>query len=263
MKSYFYAAVELIKTGDYGKLWKKVVKVFKLKLYGLVYAFRKKRINGSQMQVVTQNPVAYDSPDHIVPTGTKNDNSTNKIFVIKVDRILKKEFSSQDLGIMDLGCSGGAMVADFRDLGYRAVGLEGSDYSLKHKRAHWSELANKNLFTCDITKEYQVMSDSKPCLFNCVTAWEVMEHIDIKDLLMTFKMIAKHLALGGYLIFSTTDTSDIRDGVELHQTKMTSEEWISWVEANIPELKVSDIGLDEEEYVRQGSNKTLVFKRSQ
>ena len=93
-----------------------------------------------------------------------------------MDKKLGREFDGA-LRMMDLGCSGGQTVADFMKLGWQGVGLEGSDFSLKHPRANWAMLANTNLFTCDITKPYQIKLDSRPAKFHLITAWEVMEHI--------------------------------------------------------------------------------------
>ncbi len=261
--NYILAGLKLIKTKNYNLLFNKIIKILKLQVYSLIYYIKKKNIINAKIEVLTENPVAYKSPDHIVPTGTKNDNNTNKIFVIKINNILKKKFPNHNLSILDLGCAGGSMINDFVNLGYLAVGLEGSDFSLKHKRASWEKLSNKNLFTCDITKDYQIYINGVPHLFNCITAWEVMEHINKKDLYNTFKMINKHLIIGGYFIFSTTHTSDIRNGIELHQTQMKTNEWIDWITTNFPNLKIYNINLNEEEFVRQGTNKTICLIKTQ
>jgi 2-polyprenyl-3-methyl-5-hydroxy-6-metoxy-1,4-benzoquinol methylase len=257
--NYLSAATEMIREKKFRLLVRKVKKVLKLCVYNLIYLLRNKKIADGKLEVLTGSPIALSSPDHLMPTGTKSDNSTNKLFVIKMDRILKSKFSEEVLGILDLGCAGGAMINDFRNLGYHAVGLEGSDYSLINKRAHWPKLAHKNLFTCDITKDYEILVNGRPYLFSCITAWEVMEHINKNDLLNTFELLKKHLRPGGYFIFSTTNTSDMRNGIELHQTQMNTDEWIEWVTKNIPGLNIYDLGFEEEEYVRQGTNKTLVF----
>jgi len=263
IKIYYYllAGLQLIKERKLKDLSKKINKVFKLQIYGLIYNIRKKHIKESKIEVFTQHPIAYESPDHIEPAGTKNDNSTNKIFVIKIDKILKKEQPRKNLSVLDLGCAGGAMISDFKNIGYIAVGLEGSDYSFKNKRAHWKELSNINLFTCDITKDYKININNKHHLFTLITAWEVMEHISENDLYNTFKMIDRHLDFGGYFIFSTTNTSDIRNGIELHQTQMKTQEWITWTQKKFPNLQVCNLGLDNEEFVRQGTNKTICLKK--
>jgi hypothetical protein len=78
------------------------------------------------IELETKNPIAYESPDHLIPWGTSRDNSTNKKFVAHMARLIGKDIRNTTLGALDLGCSGGQLVADFRDLGWAAVGLEGS-----------------------------------------------------------------------------------------------------------------------------------------
>ena len=131
-----------------------------------------------------------------------------------------------------------------------ALGLEGSDFSLKFKRANWATLANKNLFTCDITKPYQVTLDGRPAQFHLITAWEVMEHIATPDLEIVFTQVRKHLAPGGYFIASTTETSDMHEGLELHQTQWTNAQWRAYVEKNFPDLEYVDVGLKIYQFVR-------------
>ena len=96
-------------------------------------------------RVETEFPIAFDSPDHLMPWGTKRDNHSSPSFIqesiahFKMDRSVK---------FMDLGCSGGGLVKEWLTYTNFAIGLEGSDYSLKHKRASWPELYKRNLFTC-------------------------------------------------------------------------------------------------------------------
>ena len=142
------------------------------------------------------------------------------------------------------------MVADFISLNWQGVGIEGSDFSLKHRRANWATLANKNLFTGDITKPFQVLRDGQEMKFHVITAWEVMEHISNQDLKPVFDNIVKHLEPGGYFIASTTETSDIHEGLELHQTQWTNEQWRQWVAKTYPELEYVDVGLKIYQYVR-------------
>jgi SAM-dependent methyltransferase len=101
------------------------------------------------ISLITNYPIAYDSPDHIFPWGTMRDNSSSSDFIEEME----KHFSKQPIKMMDLGCSGGQLVVDFHNRGHLAVGLEGSDYSVKIQRANWPEWYNKILFTCDLTKE--------------------------------------------------------------------------------------------------------------
>lgn len=198
----------------------------------------------------TNHPIAFESPDHIAPKGTAVNNSTNKKFVLHLDEKLCREFPQQTLRVMDLGCAGGQMVIDFMKLGWQGVGMEGSDFSLKHRRANWAEYANKNLFTCDITKPFQVKLEGVPARFHLITSWEVMEHIATPDLSAVFDNITKHLEPGGYFIASTTETSDIHEGLELHQTRWTNAEWRAWLAKHYPQLEYVDVGLVIYQFVR-------------
>src|SRR5262249_52883832 len=142
-------------------------------------------------------PVAYDSPDHRFPTGTRRDNSRNRRFNVKLYQLLGRHmprvgprgawvyWPNIDLKVLDIGCAGGGFVKDCLDDGYLAVGLEGSDYSKKRNRAEWATIPDY-LFTCDVTKDFDVVlrdgGGERRILFDAVTAWEVMEHIAERDL---------------------------------------------------------------------------------
>jgi SAM-dependent methyltransferase len=151
---------------------------------------------------------------------------------------------------MDLGCAGGQMIADFIKLRWQGVGIEGSDFSLKHRRANWATLGNRNLFTSDITKPFQVTLDARPVTFHLITAWEVMEHIATSDLPTVFDNIVKHLEPGGYFLASTTETSDRHEGLELHQTQWDNSQWRAWVEERYPQLEYAHVGLKIYQFVR-------------
>lgn len=251
-------AIRFLLRGEFRRVWREVhVRIYR-PVWEAIFVFaRSGRVSGrseptGQFKVDTQYPVAFESPDHIAPKGTKDNNSTNKKFVLHMDEYLHRELKAgkETLNFMDLGCSGGQLVADFLKLKWRAVGLEGSDFSLKFKRANWATLANKNLFTCDITKPYQVTMDGKPMQFHLITAWEVMEHIATPDLTQVFDQVRKHLAPGGYFIASTTETSDMHEGLELHQTQWTNAQWRAYVEKTFSDLEYVDVGLQPYQFVR-------------
>lgn len=166
-----------------------------------------------------KKPIADDSPDHIQPYGTKN-NSRNIRFNRKLDKLYKKPIS-----ILDLGCAGGAFVKDCIDEGDMAIGLEGSDYSKKNKKAEWTTIPD-SLFTCDITKNFNVYEGKKRFRFNVITAWEVMEHIKEEDLDALIKNIVNHMADDCLVIMSIANFSDIQNGIELHQTQKPKDWWI-------------------------------------
>jgi SAM-dependent methyltransferase len=175
------------------------------------------------ISVITKHSIAYESPDHILPWGTMRDNSTSAEFIAE----LESYFFNQPIKMMDLGCSGGQLVVDFHNRGHLAVGLEGSDYSVKHQRANWPEWHNKILFTCDVTKEYQVTNNNEPFKAQLITAWEVVEHIHPNDLQMFFNQIAKHLAPNGIFLASVSTKADVIDGVVLHQSVFNEDTWFN------------------------------------
>jgi len=173
----------------------------------------------------TEHPIAYDSPDHIIPWGTMRDNSTNEGFIEEITNYFQS-LEKVPFSFMDLGCSGGQLVVDIHNRGNVAVGLEGSDYSVKHQRANWPEHHNKILFTCDVAKPYslEVMGEGK-LLFNMITAWEVIEHIHPDELKMFFKNINDNLFDGGVFAGSISTKIEIIEGVKLHQSVFSETEW--------------------------------------
>ena len=245
------------------EIWMRAYKQF----YELVF-FVKYRVFGhlpqarpEKISLETQHPVAFKSPDHISPWGTMRDNSTNKKFVMLMADRIAKETLGRPLAAMDLGCSGGQLVKDFKDLGWLTVGLEGSDFSLKHRRANWADLAGTNLFTCDVAKPFKVTADEKPIRFNLITMWEVLEHIPTAELPQLFQNITSHLADGGYFIASTTSASDVHDDVELHQTRWTNSQWIQWISENYPELKNVNLELKTYQFVRHNEEQSFLVCR--
>ncbi len=124
----------------------------------------------SSFELKTDHPVAVDSMDHIHACGQSNSRCT--VFIEKIQAWFKPSNAS----VLDLGCAGGGMVHDLLDMGFQAVGLEGSDYSLKHRRHEWP-LISGNLFTCDVTKPFSLLWNGDLYLFDVITAWEFWEHI--------------------------------------------------------------------------------------
>src|SRR5690242_7798922 len=137
-------------TGQFGRIWNEVhVRIYRA-VWAVLWRFempaRKRQVNRDTFERKTDFPVAFESPDHIAPKGTIDNNSTNKKFILYMDTKLHNEFGENaKLRMMDIGCSGGQTVADFMSLGWGSVGLEGSDASLKQRRANWAHLANTNL----------------------------------------------------------------------------------------------------------------------
>lgn len=181
--------------------------------------------NNMNIEIISNNRLAYDSPDHIEPHGTKNDNYTN----LDLIKELESEFGHGGIKLLDVGCSGGQFVIDVYNNGNIAVGIEGSDYSLNNKRANWKDYSNKLLFTCDATKPYEILNNGERLYFNVITAWEVIEHIKYEDLPLFFQYIEDNLEPGGIFIGSVSTHEDVKNGVRLHQSVFTKEEWDSSV----------------------------------
>jgi 2-polyprenyl-3-methyl-5-hydroxy-6-metoxy-1,4-benzoquinol methylase len=257
----FNTTAKYLVKGDFRTLTTRLYKEY----YSFLFFFTKRRgkLINPNLKVLTEHKIAFESPDHIIPSGTMRDNNTNRAFVLLINKLLAREFLNNQLKFLDLGCAGGQLVRDFRDLGYISVGLEGSDYSLKHKRANWPLLAGKNLFTCNITKPFEIKLEEK-IKFHLITAWEVLEHIPREDLDNVFKNVINHLEEGGYFIASTSSSSAISDGMQFHQTRMTNEEWRKYIQEKYRELTPVDLGLRYYQYVRytiRGERSFLVYRK--
>lgn len=172
-----------------------------------------------------EKPIAADSPDHLAPRGTANDNSRNRLFNRKLQALL----GNRKFRVLDLGCAGGGFVKDWLDDGHSAIGLEGSDYSQKLRRAEWATIPD-HLFTCDITRDFRITradsGDESPELFDAITGWEFLEHIKAEDLPAVLAGANKHLAPGGMLIFSVADFQDVDRGIAYHQTVRPMSWWV-------------------------------------
>jgi len=178
------------------------------------------------VEVVTEKPVAQDSPDHVAPWGTKQDNSTNLPFNCKLARWIRPA----SLRVLDLGRAGGGFVKSVLDIGCLAVGIEGSDYSKIRARAEWATIPHR-LFTADITEPFQVTAGrpgeaKTPLRFSVITAWEVIEHIRAKQLSAVFRNFDAHLEPNGVVIMSVSPRADVVDGVVYHQTVEGRDWWL-------------------------------------
>ena len=172
----------------------------------------------------TEHPVALNADDHTHPRGSIQDNSRNPRFNHKLYALL--EFRD-DISLLDLGCAGGGLVRSFLEDGYVAIGLEGSDVSKKARSGEWDTIPY-HLFTCDITKPFQIyIRNRMPVMFDVVTAWEVFEHIREDDLGPLIENILRHLKPRGYLICSIDMLPDGNplSGTVYHHTLHSKEWW--------------------------------------
>ncbi len=177
------------------------------------------------ISVHTVKPIALDSPDHLVPRGTAQDNSVHLPF----NRLLYGLIPANQIRLLDLGCAGGGFVKSILDDGGFAVGIEGSDYSQQLRRAEWATIPD-HLHTADCTEPFFVAAQDTRYLqrFNIVTAWEFFEHIATNRLPDVMANIKRHLEPDGYVIGSICSAYDINYGVHLHQTVQSREWWVSF-----------------------------------
>jgi len=193
--------------------------------------------------VETQHPVAVDSLDHLHPHGTIRDNNSNTRFVEKLScEITASILPRVTALVLDIGCAGGAFVKELNGfltgvddipLGlseFDAIGIEGSDINQKTKRAEWATIPD-NLFTADATKPYNILFRGEPALFDCITAWEVLEHIERDDLTMFLGNVVNHSRPGALFICSVANSPSLHDGVDLHRTQEGPDFWIPLIES--------------------------------
>ena len=178
-----------------------------------------------KIEVITNNPIALDSNDHLKPWGTKRDNSKNFRFNSKLEKLYKRS-----INVLDLGCSGGGFIREMIESGNFGVGIEGSNYSKLFNRGEWGVIKD-NLFTADITKEFSILYESKAVEFDVVTMWEVIEHIKEEDLKMLLNNVSSHLKQNGLFIISVSNFGDSPEGVELHETIKPRDWWINKIES--------------------------------
>ncbi|MGE8127455.1 methyltransferase domain-containing protein [Methylobacterium sp. NPDC080182] len=171
--------------------------------------------------LVTDHPIAYESNDHTVPRGTKDDNTRNQRFCHAIESHFGRKVRA-----LDLGCAGGGLVFDFLIRGNAAFGIEGSDYSLRAQRAEWSIIPDY-LKTCDITKPFSLMDQRSgtKAKFDVITMWEVLEHIEEPLLPQLFANVKSHLADGGLFVGSAATYDDVANGVSYHPTVKPETWW--------------------------------------
>jgi SAM-dependent methyltransferase len=163
------------------------------------------------IQVKTEHPIAINSLDYLYPEGVFWDNNLSMNFLSQ----LENHYNNRKINFLDLGCAGGALSVAMHERGHKSIGIDGSDGCLNVRpeviehyngmplgHDNWVKYNNTVLFTADITKEYEIIEDSKLVEFDTITCWDVMEHFD-PDTVDTFlKQVHKHLKVGGMFMAS-------------------------------------------------------------
>jgi len=193
-------------------------------------------------------PIAFDSPDHLEPRGTRNDNTRHPRFVRRAEEIFPV------IRHMDIGCAGGGLVWDFSLAGHISIGVEGSDYSFLQRRAEWRVIPDR-LFTADICFPFEARTESGDrMLFNLVTAWELFEHIPTALVDAAIRNIAANMTSDGVLACSiaTFVDWDPVSGAVFHQTVKPKEWWLEQFARH--DLLPADGLFDHGDFVRGSGN---------
>ena len=174
-----------------------------------------------EITLEAEREIAFDSPDHLMPWGTRLGNFVNPRFNKRLWWLYPV---TQVVKVLDLGCAGGEFVRSCINDGHFAVGLEGSDWPKRHKQSAWAIIEHA-LFTCDVTKPFTLRMKGEPLRFDAITSWEFLEHIKEEDLPSLARNVLAHLEPGGLWITSITNQEDVVGGVRLHQTVRPKEWW--------------------------------------
>jgi len=165
--------------------------------------------------VRTEYPVIHDSLDQLYPEGIYYDNNINPAYVSE----LENYYNGERISILDLGCAGGEFVCEMFRRGYNAVGIDGSDHILNVRSEmvekigivpcglpNWQEYGNIRLFTCDVTKEYDILENGIPMQFDLITAWDVLEHFEPDSVDIFVNQLYKHMKPSGLFLASIAQT---------------------------------------------------------
>jgi len=218
-----------------------------LRINDIESKFGKEKVTLNNFQLVSENRVALDSADHLFPHGTAKDETRSPAFVQSVLNHFQRS-----IDYLDIGCAGGGLVYDFVRANCLAVGLEGSDYSERSKRAYWNLIPN-NLFTCDVTKKFKILKDNEVHKFDLIGAWEFLEHISERDLPSVLENIALHLKSQESLFVGNISTFHEHSGSACWHVTVKPEEW--WKEIFVKSgFEIIEDKLDKSCFPRGTSN---------
>lgn len=187
----------------------------------------------------TNNLIAVDSDDHIHPDGVYNDNNCNPWFIPQIE-----SYFNRKINVLDLGCAGAEFVSQMIDRGHIAVGIDGSDRCLNIDQEilqkygkmpvgykNWQQHGNKNLFTCDLSYDYELTLNDELLQFDLITCFDVMEHLYEERIDKFCEMVVKHLKQDGIFFAGIAMFSHAGDHglghTEWHKSLFTKEKWNS------------------------------------
>jgi len=145
------------------------------------------------MKIKTDYPICFDSPDYYEPVGAVNDDNSNEKYADELENKLGKK-----LNYLELGCAGGTFIDLLVSKGHDAYGIDGTDHPLKISRPAWLKYHNERLFTCDLSKPFEITDNPS---FDVVSAWEFMEHIPTDSIDFILSKIYQLLDNDGIVIF--------------------------------------------------------------
>ncbi len=189
-----------------------------------------------RFKLESSHRIAIDSPDTQSPHGAIYNWKTNKAFVLEMVRVFGNYGTA-----LDLGCSTGRLVKDFDNVGWSAVGLEGSGAPERLLIGPWKDCSNTMLFSCDIGKPFSISDDAaKHVAFDVVTAFDVVEHLDFERLKVLAQNIRNHTKQNSRLIITTDNSSEMPNGIELHVTRWSKNKWVSFFKEFLPEFRLTE-----------------------
>lgn len=186
--------------------------------YPLWLALRKKPKGLQGVTIETKHLLAVTSPDHTNPHGTAENTRHSYSFAVWAAYTARK--------FLDIGCAHGGLVEDMLALGCQAIGLEGSDYNRKHKRESWARLDGKGLHTVDVEKPFSIKLNNAQWKADLITCWQVIEHLTHEGVAIALANMRQHMHDKTILLISTANNSDLKNGVELHQTQWSKLQWL-------------------------------------
>lgn len=206
----------------------------------------------------TKYPVAYDSPDHLHPVGTVLDHTRCPRFIRACEKLFPER---EQLSFLDIGCSAGGIVWDAILRGHIGVGLEGSDISQLQQRAEWRLIPN-SLFTCDISKPFTVThADGQNWIFDVVSAWEVLEHLNEEGLSNLFNSLSQLMGDNSLLFCSVSQVAGgfTDSGQPLHQVIQPLSWWQKFVRSNGFEV-VEPWPIQQLDFARGNGNPSVYYR---
>jgi 2-polyprenyl-3-methyl-5-hydroxy-6-metoxy-1,4-benzoquinol methylase len=164
------------------------------------------------MIIKTKYPLCVDSMDYINPVGAVNDDNCNPLYVDEVISLFNHPIS-----YLELGCAGGTIVDYLVSRGHDAYGIDGTDHPIKIGRTAWKKHHNTRLFTCDLSKPFDILESPK---FDVISAWEFMEHLPPKCINYLMAKLYKLLKEDGIILFGISSVE-----CSHHLSVFTREIW--------------------------------------